>query len=88
MEPRQEVIDLEALLPIYDEYADSDWYDIEAALNSPRKHLHSFQAVHTRVNPPPKPPLRNIYSSRAPHVVTVDPTERSGSTRGIYEYNS
>ena len=36
--------------PMYDEYADSDWYDIEVALKSP------FQAARAMTIPPPKPP--------------------------------
>ena len=70
-EPMQ-INDLEDM-PVYDEYADSDWYDIEAALNLP------FQAIQARVSLPPKPPH---HCSRAPHVITTDPTERGGSTTG------
>ena len=55
VKPEQEVIllaqdklarinDLEDLLPIYDEYLYSNWYDIEATLNSYCQNLHSISS--------------------------------------------
>ena len=77
-EPTQ-INDLEDM-PVYDKYADSDWYDIRAAHNSLCQDLHSFQASQGRFNSPPKPPH---HCSRALHAVTIDPTKRGGSARGV-----
>ena len=40
-------------LPIYDEYANSDWYEVEAALNS------FYQNLQAKTNPPPDPTKGN-----------------------------
>ena len=39
--------------PVYDEYADADWYDMEAALHLLCQDLQEARVV---ISPPPKPP--------------------------------
>ena len=39
--------------PVYDEYEDLDWYEVEATLNS---FCQNLQAARIVISPPPKPP--------------------------------
>ena len=54
----------ESQSPIYDEYADSDWYKVEAALNS---LCQALQAAQARADPPPRSPDSTNGHTRGSH---------------------